>query len=435
MTATGFDLLSWLVPALVVLGSAAVLVVVVRVAVRRLRRGARARGRAQLAVESAGAALLHLDEAVDELDLEVGLSGALYGGDALASLRRARMTAQHTRDDGFAEFRAFDDPAAVPAVTRRAARDLTGRIERVLQAVDAARREHRAWIDAHVTAPEQIAAADRRLAELRSRMGDPAGLLRELAHRVDADEWAVAARAAEEAESSADEAAAAIARAHALAPDRSRAALDELAAAERALRRADAASRTIEETHRLVTQAGLAVADEIAAARAAIRSAASLHASLPADEADRLGAEVVWARKEIERIEPTATRRPVSANEAIARVRERLDLALGDAPTAQQRVRGARSALPGTLAAARSAIARAEAAVPPPAGGLDTRVRLDAARQDLASARQMQDPVAALDAARRAIRHADDAAAEAGPDRRGRSDAPGTSADPAPDPA
>ncbi|GAA1723936.1 hypothetical protein [Microbacterium paludicola] len=411
MDVTEIEPLGWIIPALVVFGSAAVLAVVVVLAVRYARRGPGARRRAAASVERAGVALVRLDDAIDELELEVGLSGALYGGGAPASLRRARMTAQHTRDEAFATYRDLTDPDAPPAVVDRAARELLRRIERASRTIDTARAEHRAWIDQHVTAAEQIDAAERRLAELRARMGDPGALLRELDQGADRSEWGEAERAAEAARSAVALAEQHLAAARAGAQDPSRSALEDLAAAERALRRADAESRALEETHRLVTQAGLAVGDEIAAARAAIRSATGIRAALPPDEAEVLGDEIRWASGELARIEPTAARRPVSANEAIARVRERLDAALADAHTAQQRLRGARSALPGTLAAARSAVGRAEAALPDRAAGLEARVRLDTARQELADARQMSDPVEALDAARRAIRHAEDAKA------------------------
>jgi hypothetical protein len=74
-------------------------------------------------------------------------------------------------------------------------------------------------------------------------------------------------------------------------------------------------------------------------------------------------------------------------------------------------MRGARTALPGTLAAARNAIAQAEASVAHSQAGADARARLISSQHELALARQAQDPVAALDAARRAMRDAEDAKA------------------------
>lgn len=411
MDVTEFEPLGWILPAAVVLGSAVALVFVVALAVRRLRRGRGARRRAAAALAAAGAALVRLDDAVDELELEVGLSGALYGGDAPSSLRRARMTAQQTRDEAFAEYRAASDPAVIPAAAVRAAHDLHRRAVRALERIEDARREHRAWIQEHISAPEQVARAERHLAELKARMGDPSALLHELQGRADPAEWADAARAADEACAAVAEAEQRIAAARLIAADPTRSALEELEAAERALHRADAASRTLEESHRLVSQAALAVGDELEAAQAAIRSASSIRASLTPIDAERLTGEIHWAQHELERLRPAAQRRPVATIEAIARLRDRLDTALADAQTAQQRLHGARTALPGTLAAARSAITHAEAAILEHTGAVDARLRLDLARQEAAAARQTHDPVEALDAARRAIRQAEDAKA------------------------
>ncbi|WOF23124.1 hypothetical protein N8K70_00215 [Microbacterium betulae] len=410
------SVVSWLVPALVVLGGSALLVVLIVWATKRARRGRRARAKAETAIAETGAALVELDDAVDELELELGLSGALYGGDPPAALRRARMTAQHTRDDAFAEFRAMQESAALPVLRRRTAQALRLRIGRALTAVADGRAEHRAWIDAHTSAPAQVDAAHRRLASLRERIGDPAALVSELEERADPSEWSDAADDGASAASSLDEAERLLGEARRKARDPSASALDDLAAAERALRRAEQRSRALEERHRIVLQAKQAVAGELEAASAAVRSATGIRAALEPDDAERLGREIETAVAEIASLRREADRRPVHANEEIARLRDRLDRALADARTAQQRLLGARSALPGTLAAARSALARADAAIRPGAS-LDARVRLDAAREELAKARQTADPVEALDDARRAIRHAEDAKALSDHDR------------------
>lgn len=158
-------------------------------------------------------------------------------------------------------------------------------------------------------------------------------------------------------------------------------------------------------------QAAQAVPDEISAARTALRQASVTREHLDAPDAERLGAELRAIEQELNRIETDAARRPTRTVDAIARLRGRLDLALGDARTAQQRLRGARTALPGTVAAARGALAQAEASVSRSRAGADARSRLLSAQRELARARQAEDPVAALDAARRALRDAEDAKA------------------------
>ena len=192
-------------------------------------------------------------------------------------------------------------------------------------------------------------------------------------------------------------------------PTRRGARLADLAAAERSLRRAEADARTLEETHRLVTQAAQAVPGEFDAARTALRQATTTREQPRAGRrrASRRGA--ARDRRRADALETDAARRPTRTIDRIARLRDRLDLALGDARTAQQRLRGARTALPGTLAAARSAIAQAEASVAHTRAGADARCGSLSAQRELAVARQAPDPVAALDAARRAMRDAEDA--------------------------
>ena len=411
-------ILGWLVPALIVFGVTAIAVAVIAWAVRRARRSPRARAAAEQARARAGATLVRLDDEVGELDIEVGLSGALYGGDAPASLRRARLTAQHVRDDAFAHYRAISDPAVAPREVRQVSARIERRAGQALAAVAAARKEHGAWVTANVSAGGQIDAARRRLAELNASMGDPAALVAELSSRFAEEEWRDASRSAHAALSEAADARGHLDAAAARAADPSQSALPDLAAAERALRQAEADARSLEETHRLVLQAAQAVPDEIESARAALRQASVTREHLDAPDAARLGAELHAIADELDRAAGDAARRPTRAVDAIARLRSRLDLALGDARTSQQRLRGARTALPGTLAAARGALAQAEASVSRSRAGADARSRLLSAQHELARARQAQDPVSALDAARRAMRDAEDAKALADYGRR-----------------
>jgi hypothetical protein len=403
-------ILGWLVPVVVVFGVAAIALVAIVWAIRAARRSPRARARAARARSEAGSALVRLDDEVVELDLEISLSGALYGGDAPPTLRRARRTAQHVRDRSFEEFRAIEDERLVPVDAELRARALKARVDEALAAVTRARAENQQWMDANVSAATQVAAAGQRLAALRQSMGDPAALVRELSERFDESEWADASAAARSAIAHAGEAESLLARAARDAADPSRSALADLAMAERRIRSAQSDAQRMEEVHRLVTQAALALPGEFDAARGALRQAAVTRESLEPVDADRLGAAIRSATASLDALEPDAARRPTATVDRIARLRDGLDVALGDARTAQQRLRGARTALPGTLAAARSALAHAEASVVR-GSGAEPRVRLGAAQEELAKARQAADPVEALDAARRAMRHAEDAKA------------------------
>jgi len=409
--------LAWAVPAVVVFGATAIAIAVIVWAVRRARRSPRARAAADGLRARAGAALVTLDDAVDELDLEVGLSGALYGGGAPASLRRARLTAQHVRDASFEEYREISDESVTPDEIRRVSTRIERRSAEAIATISAARAEHAGWVRANVSAGVQIAAAEQRLAGLRATMGDPAALVAELSSRFAEDEWADASRAARAAVDGANEAASHLANAARTADDPTRTALVDLAKAERALRRAEVEARTMEETHRLAMQAAQAVPDEFAAARTALRQAFTTRDQLDPVDAARLGAELRVVEAELTSLEADAAMRPTWTIDRIARLRDRLDIALGDARTAQQRLRGARTALPGTLAAARNAVAHAEASLGHARAGADARSRLVSAQRELAAARQVQDPVEALDAARRAMRDAEDAKALADYDR------------------
>ena len=189
-------ILGWLVPALVVFGVTAIAVAVIAWSVRRARRSPRARASAEQARAKAGATLVRLDDEVGELDLEVGLSGALYGGDAPSALRRARLTAQHVRDDAFEEYRAISDPTVAPHEVHRVSARIERRAGEALAAVAAARQEHGAWVRANVSAAGQIEAARRRLDDLNASMGDPAALVADLSSRFAEEEWRDASRSA-----------------------------------------------------------------------------------------------------------------------------------------------------------------------------------------------------------------------------------------------
>lgn len=410
--------LGWLVPAAIVVAAAAIIVGVLIWSVRRSRRSPRARDAAQAARAKAGSALVRLDDAVESLDLEVGLSGALHGPDASGALRRARMTAQHVRDEALAQYEALSDPGMLPAHVQRRSTRIEQRVTDALAVIGRARADHDRWVTANVPANEQIAAARRRLAELRQGMGEPAALVRELSARFDPSEWQDAAAAADDAVAATAEAERRLDVAAAIASNSAQTARPELAAAERALRRAHDDARALEETHRVALQAAEALPAEFEVITAALRQAGeTARRRLEPDAAGRLADEVRVLESSVAALRTDAARRPTATVAAIARLRDRLDAAIGDARTPQQRMRDARTALAVTLAAARGAVAHAEASVSGARSGADARARLAAAEHELAAARTSTDPVAALEAARRAIRHADDAKALADDDR------------------
>ncbi len=205
------DILAWVVPALVVFGVTALAIAISVWAIRAARRSPRARSAADELRAKAGVTLVKLDDAVDELDLEVGLSGALYGGGfaGVAAPRppdgaaRARRLFRGVPGDLGARRGAGRDPPHLgphPATHDRGSRDDLGR----------AGRARRLGARERVGRPRRSPPRRARLEALRATMGDPAALVAELSTRYAEDEWADAARAA-------------------------RAAVDEAATAERAL--------------------------------------------------------------------------------------------------------------------------------------------------------------------------------------------------------
>ena len=401
-------------PPLVVFGVAAIAIAVIVWAVRAARRSPRRGPPRTPSARQAGVALVRLDDAVDELDLEVGLSGALYGGGAPASLRRARLTAQHVRDAAFEEYRAISDPATSPDEIRR----VSARIER--------RSDRRARDDRARPVPSTPpgcrrtsrrrrrspprASASRRCAR---SMGDPGGARRRALVALRRGGVARMPRAPRRLRSpSADEAERLLdaRRRPAADPTRTRARRPREGRARAASRRGRRAHARGDASARDAGRAGGARRVRRGAHRAAPGRRRPASSSSPPTRA-RLGGELRAIEARADALETDAARRPTRTIDRIARLRDRLDLALGDARTAQQRLRGARTALPGTLAAARDAIAQAEASVAHARAGADARSRLVSAQRELAAARQAPDPVAALDAARRAMRDAEDAKA------------------------
>lgn len=396
-------LVGWLVPAAIVLAVAVVTIAVAVWAVRRIRRSPRAHSAAADARDAAGAAIVRLDDALTDLDLEATLTGALHVAGAPVAVRRARLAAQHTRDGAFDALRAASDPALHPARARRDAVRIERRVAAALLSVAEARTAHDRWAAASAPVEARAAGVAERLAEVRRSVGDPAALVADLSRRFDEGEWAPATQAAARVEAELGAAERFLAEARRGADPQA-----SLLSAERALRAAEGDARALEESHRLVSQASLAVTGEFEAARGALRSAAATRASLDTESAEALSRELREVGAALDALIPDAARRPTRTVDAIARLRDRLDEASGAARTTQQHVRSARTALPGTIAAARAAVARAESTVAHAPVDAAARLRLLSAQAELALARRQSDPVAALDAARRAL---DDAGA------------------------
>lgn len=414
--------LSWAVPTAIALAAAALVVAVVVVAVRVARRSSHARAAAGRAVSGAAAALLALDDEVDDLDLAFEAADALDADDVPTELRRARTTAHRARDRGFGDLLVLEADTGVAARRRDQARTLHGALDAQRTQVLTVRTRLAEWQREHRSPAGLLAAAHRRRDDLVATSGDPEPLVDALRARFDDDDWSEAAVAAESARS-----------ALADADDALRSAEEDAGGghvlrATRALRLAARHLREVEDGHRIALQAAGNADAEVAAARAEIEEAIAVATSRP--EACRPGAaeRLRAAAVELDGAAAAASRRPREAVATVARLREERDVLVGEAVSMRRRVEAARTALPGTLACARAALAAAETAAATAAEGtagtaaraaderrgqaqvvarddadlIALRLRGERARRHLAEARAATDATQALTAARAA---------------------------------
>lgn len=399
-----------LIPSLVVFGSAAVVCVVIVLAIRGARRTPKARARREIVWTRAGGSLVRLDNAIEESDIELGLAGAMYGGSAPRTLAAARAQAADVRDAAFATYQEVLDRKEKDPGAARDARRVGEAADRALLKLEAAQAEHKKWLTANADAPAQVVRARERLTSFEAGVGDPTALERDLDARFADTEVAPVRAAMAQVRTAMIDADAAISRAEAMADEPGESVVSDLAEAEKALRQAETAASAAEQAHKAVIDASIAVNGEIQQVRKSIARGVKLQAQVPSDAAVRVGEELTAALATVDALEPRAAAEPTAVVAEISRVRDRIDVALGSARSARDRIDGARSALPGTIATARSAIAHAEAIINQ-GSSADARVRLLAAQDALAASRTADNAVSALDTVRRAIRHAEDAEA------------------------
>ncbi|WP_353826712.1 hypothetical protein [Agromyces sp. SYSU T0242] len=410
------DAAAWL-PSLVVFGAAALAFVAGALGLRRLGRRREVRdGEAVRALEtSAKARLVGADEAVRDAMQEIRFAEAQFGPEAARALEQAVHRARGWLREAFLLQQRLDDAEPDTVSQRRtwSARiaALCDDVERVLAEAHAVLGERRA---AERGAADEVPALRERARHLGAREADAAGMLDRLGTR--------------------------------FAPSALAGAGGALVRARRDLGTADAALDDAESRLRRV--AGSSVADALGrAAHALDRAAAELdraeHVELElaqatadaAAEAAGLDAELVSARRErdaavdpdagaalagaIGELSPLLVGRegraddPFAERDRLRAARDRLEAARATTRRAEERLHGARGALPGAIAIAESQVRMAEQALERARGfaGADARTRLAEAERQLGIARREPDPVAALDAARRAAARAGDAEA------------------------
>jgi chromosome segregation ATPase len=415
----------WWLPSLVVFGTAALAVVL---AVRTLRSRQRKQGidpvstRAALE-QSAGVELVRADDLLRNAEDEVEFARAQFGDRAAADLAAVVSAARDQLREAFHLHQQLHD--AVPdsdAQRRRWSQrivELCSTISETIQAETAQLDSRRAL---ERSAPEQLAELDRVIAETEERIAEAEATLDRLSESYAPNTYS-------RVESAPTAAAEFVAAARTtLEAARQRVAQSDSAAEvlETASTQLQSARHTLDSVSRTASgldSANAELATVVAQTRRAVSEATAERDAAPipesADEISR-ALDVVAAT-----IALVTDRRqlpdPLTRLDELRDSVSRLDAALASARSSQQRIDNAREAMRGALFSARSHLDVARGFIEDNRGcvGADARTRLAEAERQLALAEAADDPVDALDTARRVSRLAQDADAlaryDAGP--------------------
>jgi chromosome segregation ATPase len=401
----------------VVVAFAALTVAGVVLLTRRARRTAKAPlpGRTD-----AGVALVRADDAVRAAADDLAFAVAQFGEDRTRDFARALEAARADLDKAFALQNRLDDAEPEGENRRKgwakSIRALADRARETVQAeaarfADLRRNEASApetlkLIRAQLSAVEaRTPAAAKVLAELRKSYVETA--VAPVADNIDAAEKAVAA-----ARTAADEADAAI------ATSRVTAVSDALETAQRRGREAATLLDAIEHRRDELAAAVAEIATLAAEQQKALEQARALRDAPPdPDSSAAVNDAIAALESELAAVGGAGRRDPVAELDRLVDADDALDVAVSAARNQQRRLDGARGALAGALVSARAQISSVEDFIDSRGGGAGSRTKLAEAKRELVIAENESDPVAALDAARRAqnrARDADDLARYAG---------------------
>lgn len=382
---------------------------VIAVARRAQRRPAEVEAQLRPLEVRAGSALVRLDDAIHDAADELGFALAQFGPDDARAYRAALDSARADAREAFALQQRLDDGVHD---TERQRREWTERILALCaRASETLAEQDRAFESRRrleVAAPQQLARLGREIDAVRDRLARAL----EAAPQGGADPRAVAEPAAA-ASALLDAAASALddatLRRHTneLEPVGER-----LHEAHRSIVRANGLVEAIDRATTERADATARLAEAVAAARAELDAARALRDEheVPAQR-DAVNAAIAELEQTAAQAAEHGGADPGAALDRLLRARARLDSAAASARNAEQRLTQARSALAGALRQAESHIAAASDVITANRGrvGADARTRLAEANRQLDLARDEADPVAALDAARRASSRAQDA--------------------------
>ena len=421
-----FSLLS-LLPSVVVFGVAIVLFVLLLRWLRRRMARIRA-GAGQAAAPSisgaplrqsveelerrAGIQLVQMDDAISDAQDELGFAVAEFGDTETRPFAEALVTARTRASEAFALKQRLDD--AMPD-TEQQRRDWSNRIVLLADSAVAAIAAQSSAFErrrrAETAAPAAIDAAERLLAVQRDRLPLAQTAITEAAARFADSAVQPVSSGIDRATTLLDDAERRLGEARSLLGENALAPVSrQVAAAESDIHRAERlidAGADLDET---LAASQRQLDDATADARRRLEEADRIRQTAP--DPTHVAAITVAMTSLTSALAPQSGRPdPVRGIDAIASSTAALDAALAVARSASQRIEAAREALAGAQRIAASHIDTAASAIDGGRGrvGVDARTRLAEARRQLAISRDEADPVAALDAARRAATAATDA--------------------------
>ena len=384
---------------------------------RRARRTANAPlpGRTE-----AGVALVRADEAVRAASDDLAFALAQFGEDRTRDFARALEAARRDLDEAFVLQNRLDD--AQPEGERRRrdwAKSIRALADRARDTVEAEARRFAELRRSEESAPEtlrliraQLDAVEARRAEIGRVLDDLRAQYVESAVAPVAGNPAEADAALAQARAAADEADAALASSAVTAVS------DALATAQQRARDAAALLDAVEHRRDELAAAVAGIQELATEQRAALEEARALRDAPPDPDSSALvNAKVSELERELATVDRAGRRDPVAELDRLVEAGDALDVAVAAARNQQRRFEGARGALAGALLSARTQISAVEDFIGSHGGGAGSRSKLAEAKRELLLAENESDPVAALDAARRAqnrARDADDLARYAG---------------------
>ncbi|MEO8263307.1 MAG: hypothetical protein ABI566_12135 [Pseudolysinimonas sp.] len=398
-----------LVVTVVVLAFVALMAVGVVLIRRRARRDAIAPppGRTD-----AGVALVQADTALRDGVDELGYALAQFGDERTRDFRAALDAAKADLDRAFRLQQRLDDAEPDSDRQRREwTREIQTLATRVSTTVKAESTRFEQLRRSEADAPQTIALLRRNLNAAHDRRAGSAATFDELRKNYPDDTIAVVAGNLEAADAALLKATKAVDDAEAgVAAKKVSAVTDQLAAAEAGIREAaqllDAIDRRRDELAK--ARAGIQAID--AEEKLSLEAARALRDAPPdPDSGAAVNTAIAELEGELVTVAAKGKRDPVADLDRLVDASDKLDIAVAAARNQQRRLDGARSALAGALVSARTQLAAVSDYIGAHGGGAGARTRLAEGQRELLLAENEADPVAALDAARRAQTHARDA--------------------------